>query len=171
MRIWSSRRWTWLTSSVAGLKGYCFTRIRARPYSRRQFRQQLWCYRIRKSRCGCKWTWAGKSGGRIDAESCGLQARKQETRAERIEWEHIVPAWTFGHQRQCWHSGGREHGVSDDQVFQAMEVDLFNLYPAVGEVNGERSNFNYGMTSKAAPQYGQCKTKVDFEQRAAEPRD
>jgi len=121
--------------------------------------------------CGCKWTWVGKSGGRIDAESCGLKTRKQEARAERTEWEHIVPAWTFGHQRQCWQSGGREHCVDDDPVFRAMEADLFNLYPSVGEVNGDRSNFNYGMASGVAPQYGQCKTKVDFDQRAAEPRD
>ncbi|EGH45991.1 deoxyribonuclease I [Pseudomonas syringae pv. pisi str. 1704B] len=56
-------------------------------------------------------------------------------------------------------------------MFQAMEADLFNLYPSVGEVNGDRSNFNYGMASGVAPQYGQCKTKVDFDQRAAEPRD
>lgn len=121
--------------------------------------------------CGCKWTWVGKSGGRIDADSCGLKTRKQETRAERTEWEHIVPAWTFGHQRQCWQNGGREHCVDDDPVFRAMEADLFNLYPSVGEVNGDRSNFNYGMASGVAPQYGQCKTKVDFGQRAAEPRD
>lgn len=52
-----------------------------------------------------------------------------------------------------------------------MEADLFNLYPSVGEVNGDRSNFNYGIAPGVAPQYGQCKTKVDFEQRAAEPRD
>jgi deoxyribonuclease-1 len=121
--------------------------------------------------CGCKWTWVGKSGGRIDAESCGLKARKQENRAERTEWEHIVPAWTFGNQRQCWKNGGREHCVDDDPVFRAMEADLFNLYPSVGEVNGDRSNFNYGMAADVAPQYGQCKTRVDFEQRAAEPRD
>lgn len=121
--------------------------------------------------CGCKWTWVGKSGGRIDAESCGLQARKQEIRSERTEWEHIVPAWTFGHQRQCWQHGGREHCVNDDPVFRAMEANLFNLYPSVGEVNGDRSNFNYGMVAGVAPQYGQCKTKVDFDQRAAEPRD
>lgn len=121
--------------------------------------------------CGCKWTWVGKSGGRIDASSCGLQDRKQTNRAERTEWEHIVPAWTFGHQRQCWQEGGREHCVKDDPVFQAMEADLFNLYPSVGEVNGDRSNFNYGMASGVAPQYGQCKTKIDFDQRAAEPRD
>jgi deoxyribonuclease-1 len=121
--------------------------------------------------CGCKWRWVGKSGGRIDADSCGLQARKQETRAERTEWDHIVPAWTFGYQRQCWQNGGRKHCVDDDTVFRAMEADLFNLYPSVGEVNGDRSNFNYGMASGVAPQYGQCKTKVDFDQRAAEPRD
>ena len=121
--------------------------------------------------CGCKWTWVGKSGGRIDADSCGLKARKQENRAERTEWEHIVPAWTFGNQRQCWQKGGRKHCVDDDPVFRAMEADLFNLYPSVGEVNGDRSNFNYGMASGVAPQYGQCKTRVDFNQRAAEPRD
>jgi deoxyribonuclease-1 len=121
--------------------------------------------------CGCKWTWVGKSGGRIDAQSCGLKARSQETRAERTEWEHIVPAWTFGNQRQCWKNGGREHCVDDDPVFRAMEADLFNLYPSVGEVNGDRSNFNYGMATGVAPQYGQCKTRVDFNQRAAEPRD
>jgi deoxyribonuclease-1 len=121
--------------------------------------------------CGCKWTWVGKSGGRIDAASCGLKARKHEIRAERTEWEHIVPAWTFGNQRQCWKNGGREHCVDDDPVFRAMEADLFNLYPSVGEVNGDRSNFNYGMATGVAPQYGQCKTRVDFDQRAAEPRD
>lgn len=121
--------------------------------------------------CGCKWTWVGKSGGRIDAESCGVKARKAENRAERTEWEHIVPAWTFGNQRQCWKNGGREHCVDDDPVFRAMEADLFNLYPSVGEVNGDRSNFNYGMATGVALQYGQCKTRVDFDQRAAEPRD
>ncbi|MNY16048.1 Endonuclease-1 precursor [compost metagenome] len=61
--------------------------------------------------------------------------------------------------------------MDDDPVFRAMEADLFNLYPSVGEVNGDRSNFNYGMASGVAPQYGQCKTRVDFDQRAAEPRD
>lgn len=121
--------------------------------------------------CGCQWQWVGKSGGRVDAASCGYQARKQESRGERTEWEHIVPAWTFGHQRQCWQNGGREHCVADDPVFRAMEADLFNLYPAVGEVNGDRANFNYGMAQGVQRQYGQCATKIDFQDRAAEPRD
>ena len=79
-------------------------------------------------------TWLGKSGSRIDAETCGYQTRKQQNRAERTEWEHIVPAWTFGNQRKCWKNGGREHCVDDDPVFLAMEAVLFNLYSSVGEV-------------------------------------
>jgi len=121
--------------------------------------------------CGCHWQWTGKSGGRIDFASCGYQTRSQQNRAERVEWEHIVPAWIFGHQRQCWQNGGRKNCVSDDPVFRAMEADLYNLYPSVGEVNGDRSNYQYGMVTGVAPQYGQCKTKVDFAGRAAEPRD
>ncbi|MGC3334292.1 endonuclease [Pseudomonas aeruginosa] len=121
--------------------------------------------------CGCAWEWVGKSGGRIDAASCGYETRTQQTRAERIEWEHIVPAWVFGHQRQCWQNGGRKHCVADDPVFRAMEADLFNLYPSVGEVNGDRSNYQYERVAGGAPQYGACTTRVDFKGRAAEPRD
>lgn len=121
--------------------------------------------------CGCKWQWFGKSGGRVDAGSCGYEVRKQPNRAERTEWEHIVPAWTFGHQRQCWQNGGRKNCVATDPVFRVMEADLYNLYPSVGEVNGDRANFNYGMASNAAPQYGRCSTRIDFSERTAEPRD
>ena len=51
--------------------------------------------------CGCKIDWQGKKGV-IDLESCGYKVRKNENRASRVEWEHVVPAWQFGHQRQCW---------------------------------------------------------------------
>lgn len=121
--------------------------------------------------CGCKWQWVGKSGGRVDAESCGYEVRKQPNRAARTEWEHIVPAWTFGHQRQCWQNGGRKNCVANDPVFRAIEADLFNLYPAIGEVNGDRAHFNYGMVSGTPPQYGQCTTKIDFNGRTVEPRN
>ena len=120
--------------------------------------------------CGCRWEWVGKSGGRIDPESCGYETRKQQTRADRVEWEHIVPAWVFGHQRQCWQNGGRKNCVADDPVFRAMEADLFNIYPSVGEINGDRSNFQYGMV-RTDPQYGACSTRIDFRGKAAEPRD
>jgi deoxyribonuclease-1 len=121
--------------------------------------------------CGCKWVWTGKSGGRIDPESCGYETRAQQTRADRIEWEHIVPAWIFGHQRQCWQNGGRKNCIADDPVFRAMEADLYNIYPSVGEVNSDRSNYQYGMVTGTSPQYGACPTRIDFKERAAEPRN
>ena len=120
--------------------------------------------------CGCRWTWTGESGGRMDLAGCGYQARKDPNRAARLEWEHIVPASTFGRQRQCWQQGGREHCQATDPTFSLMEADLHNLYPAVGEVNADRSNLNYGVAAGPAA-YGQCPTRVDFAARSAEPRD
>lgn len=52
-----------------------------------------------------------------------------------------------------------------------MEADLFNLYPSIGEVNGDRANFNYGMAAGVGAQYGACQTRIDFGSRTAEPRN
>lgn len=120
--------------------------------------------------CGCPWQWRGKSGGRVDPHECGYQVRKQAVRAARIEWEHIVPASNFGRQRQCWQRGGRKHCEATDPVFSRMEADLHNLAPSVGEVNGDRQNFNYGLLPGAPARHGQCDFRVDFKQRLVQPR-
>lgn len=121
--------------------------------------------------CGCKWNWVGKSGGRVDHNSCGYRVRSQENRAERTEWEHALPASSFGQQRQCWQNGGRKNCTANDPVFSRMEADLFNLFPSVGEVNGDRSNYPFGVAQVAVGQYGQCQSKTDFKGRTFEPRD
>lgn len=121
--------------------------------------------------CGCTWRWVGRTGGRIDPRSCGYEVRALPERAARIEYEHITPAWSFGHQRQCWQNGGRKNCVATDPVFRAMEADAHNLTVVVGEVNADRSHYNYAQLSKTPYQYGACATRVDFNQRAAEPRD
>lgn len=122
--------------------------------------------------CGCQWDWLGASGGRVDLNSCGYHVRKQQNRAERIEWEHIVPAWVFGHQRQCWQHGGRKNCIADDPVFRTMEADLHNLAPSIGEVNGDRSNLSYGqLAGNVEYPYGQCRSRIDFKAREFEPRD
>jgi endonuclease I len=94
--------------------------------------------------------------------------RKNENRASRIEWEHVVPAWQFGHQRQCWQDGGRKN-CAKDPVYRQMESDMHNLQPAVGEVNGDRGNFMYSQWNGGEGQYGQCAMKVDFKEKVAEP--
>jgi len=52
-----------------------------------------------------------------------------------------------------------------------MEADLHNLVPAIGEVNGDRSNFRFAMIEGEPRVYGQCDFEVDFKERKAEPRD
>ncbi|QHM72348.1 deoxyribonuclease I [Mixta intestinalis] len=117
--------------------------------------------------CGCKITWQEKKGI-PDLASCGYQVRKNANRANRIEWEHVVPAWQFGHQRQCWQEGGRKN-CSKDEGYRQIESDLHNLQPAIGEVNGDRGNFLFSQWNGNEHQYGQCEMKIDFKNKLAEP--
>nr|WP_199068639.1 endonuclease [Chromobacterium sp. ASV5] len=117
--------------------------------------------------CGCRY-----QGKAVDWASCGYQPRKSEARASRIEWEHVVPAWVLGHQRQCWQQGGRKACSQNDALFRMAEGDLNNLVPAVGEVNGDRGNFAYGAWElHPRPIYGQCQSIVDFKLKRFQPRE
>lgn len=109
-------------------------------------------------------------------EECGYKPRleftrsgKVNVRAKRIEWEHIVPAWEFGHQLQCWKDGGRKNCRKNSKKFKIMEADINNLAPAIGEINGDRSNYRFGMLSNTPKRYGSCGVKIDFKQRVIEP--
>ncbi|WP_254456685.1 endonuclease [Deefgea piscis] len=117
--------------------------------------------------CGCQY-----SGKVIDWASCNYQPRKNAERARRLEWEHVVPAWVIGHQRQCWKNGGRKNCSANDVIYQIAEGDLVNLVPAVGEVNGDRSNYAFSAwTRNPPPMYGSCQTIVDFKAKKVQPRE
>ncbi len=127
--------------------------------------------------CGCGYD----NKKRVDAASCGYKPRKNAQRGQRIEWEHVVPAHAFGQTRQCWREPicttkkgkaykGRRCCEKVDPVFRAMVSDLNNLVPAVGELNGDRSHFNFTMLEGEPRQYGSCDFEVDFKARKAEPR-
>lgn len=139
--------------------------------AKKELRQQVYHDRntLGDSYCGCPWEWVGASGGRVDLDACGYEIRAQRVRAERIEWEHVVPASQFGRQRQCWQEGGRRNCTQNDPVFSMMEADMHNLTPVVGEINADRSNYNFGRLPKGDPQYGACDFQVDFSQRTAQP--
>lgn len=125
--------------------------------------------------CGCD---IKKQGKKLvpDPTHCGYVPRntltrsgKVNQRALRIEWEHIVPAWEFGHQLQCWQGGGRNNCRKVSAKFRLMEADINNLAPAIGEINADRSNYRFGMLAQNATQYGRCEVKVNFKQRVVEP--
>ena len=117
--------------------------------------------------CGCRYI-----GKAVDLNSCGYVARKNENRASRIEWEHVVPASHLGLQQQCWQDGGRKNCSGKDAHFDQMEGDLNNLVPAVGEVNGDRGDMNYGAWTRTPEHvYGQCRSVPDFKNRRFQPRE
>ncbi|XBC40611.1 MAG: endonuclease [Buchnera aphidicola (Nurudea yanoniella)] len=118
--------------------------------------------------CGCKISWI-KKRGTPQLKSCGYKIRKNAIRAHRIEWEHVVPAWKFGHLQACWKKGGRKN-CSNNENYEKIETDLHNLQPVIGEINADRSNFEYGqLKNETKYQYGYCSMKIDFKNKIAEP--
>jgi len=127
--------------------------------------------------CGCGFD----KKKRVEPSVCGYEPRKNNKRAKRIEWEHIVPAHTLGQSRQCWREPictnskgkaykGRQCCEKVDPVFRTMESDLHNLVPAVGELNADRSNFSFNMIEGEPRNYGACDFEVDRKLRKVEPR-
>ena len=126
--------------------------------------------------CGCDYS----PGHHVDLNSCRMSQLEGIERAKRIEAEHVFPAYHFGQHRQCWREPmctdrdgdtfkGRDCCEEIDPVFRAAHNDLHNLVPAVGEINGDRSNLNWGMVEGEAREYGACNFEVDRSIRRAEP--
>lgn len=125
--------------------------------------------------CGCALTpytpeGASKSKRKLlpNWQSCGFQPRKNAKRAGRVEWEHIMPAHHFGQHLACWRNGGRK-ACRKDPLFKKMEGDMHNLVPAIGEVNGDRSNYKFGIIAGENRVYGRCDAEVNFKQKRFEP--
>ncbi len=139
--------------------------------------------------CGCRYEIQGVSPGsgrlrartRIRRDACGYEPKVNSERAQRLEWEHVVPAATLGEQRPAWTDGhkdcvdddgepyaGRRCATKVDGLFQRMEADMHNLVPTIGEINGERSNRPMGIVRGEPRSFGRC----DFEVRdgVAEPK-
>ncbi len=142
--------------------------------------------------CDCPFSLEPGRGLRVDLAACGYTSAGHATRAERIEWEHAVPAAKFGRTFAAWREGdprcvdgrGRPyHGRTCARLaspeFSRMEADLHNLFPAVGEVNGLRGDLPMGLAEARAPasakrearvlRFGACKSRVEgmvFQPRA-----
>ena len=50
-----------------------------------------------------------------------------------------------------------------------MEADLHNLVPAVGEVNGDRNNYSFGMLGNYVSDYGRCNFIIDRDLKTVQP--
>lgn len=101
-------------------------------------------------------------------------------RANRVEWEHVVPAENFGRAFDEWREGspecvdnrgkafkGRRCAEKVNPEYRHMQADMYNLYPAIGAVNAMRSNFNFQMLPGEESSFGSCEMKIA--DRKAEP--
>lgn len=101
-------------------------------------------------------------------------------RANRVEWEHVVPAENFGRAFEEWREGspecvdnrgkafkGRKCAEKVNPEYRHMQADMYNLYPAIGAVNAMRSNFNFQMLPGEESSFGSCEMKIA--DRKAEP--
>lgn len=114
----------------------------------------------------CDCTYASKVP---DLASCGMEEADLGSRAGRTEAEHVVPASAFGRTRDCWAAGGRKHCSDVDPVYKTFESDLHNLVPAVGEINGDRSDFSMGLLDGEHHAYGACDFEVSTDDDMVEP--
>ena len=91
---------------------------------------------------------------------CKLLISKFKKRQKRLEWEHVVPAHSFGNSFVEWRNSkkfcpgkknskgifksvsNRKCASKKNKLFRYMESDLYNLVPAVGAINAIRSNFS-----------------------------
>lgn len=96
--------------------------------------------------CGCEF-----KNGKIPKDAkCGIKARKNQNRAFKIEFEHIVPFENQVGHTVVWDSGnplckGKKGRKCASKIFGHIEADLWNLWPAGGEMNGDRSNYTFAM--------------------------
>lgn len=133
--------------------------------------------------CNCIYDYKKEKGREkmvVYNDSCGYKPRKNKKRGETIEWEHIMPAYRFASSLQCWNEKicvdkngksykGRKCCEKVDKKFRIMQADMYNLVPSVGELNGDRSNYSYGIIDGEARLYGECDFEVSG--KKAEPKE
>ena len=127
--------------------------------------------------CRCKY-----QNNEPDWKSCGFSFRKDKKRASRIEWEHVLPASYFGVKFDTWKTGhpecvskkgkkfkGRKCTEKIHSIYRKMQADLYNLQPAIGEVNGLRSNYQIGIINGEKREFGKC--DVEISNKIVEPTE
>lgn len=133
--------------------------------------------------CGCPYKRkASGSGGLMDpAVGCPNIVKEGKSRTTRTEWEHVVPAARMGQHLACWNPGidacvksdgtrfkGRKCCEKHNPAFRAAHNDPHNLFPANGQLNGDRSNHPFGVVEGEPRKYGACDFEVGGSPKRAE---
>ncbi len=123
--------------------------------------------------CGCPYRPATEEEKKMrsgnlwmEGSVCGYRAKNPRTkkgkpnaRAMRVEWEHVVPAKWLATGFGCEEKTRSECRKNDG--YKKAEGDLFNLFPAIGELNAHRSARLYGYIQDETRHYGACDFEVN----------
>ena len=103
----------------------------------------------------------------------GFVTPSYHKRAERVEWEHVVPAENFGRAFAEWRNGspqcvdnqgrtfkGRRCAEKANMEYRHIQADMHNLTPAIGAVNALRRNYNFALLPDAENTFGTCAMKI-----------
>ena len=85
-----------------------------------------------------------------------------------INVEHVFPMSWVTRALNC---GRRKECRASSAEFNRIEADLHNLFPALTEINDERSSFPFAMIKGEQRRYGKCDFEFDSKRRVVEPRD
>lgn len=97
---------------------------------------------------------------------CDDQFDSHDRRGVNIE--HVFPMSWVTNALDC---GTRNQCRNNSSMFNRIEADLHNLYPARTKVNSSRASFRFGEVRGEARRFGQaCDFEVDHRARVAEPR-
>ncbi|MBM4375399.1 MAG: endonuclease [Deltaproteobacteria bacterium] len=120
-------------------------------------------------------------GGEVDFTRCCVA--RQHAKRPAVEWEHVVPAATFGGALPEWRDGhprcqkrdkpfrGRKCARRVSRLFQALEGDLHNLFPEVGDVNGARGDTPMGLVVETSVRHRELPScGLRFGKGVVEPR-
>jgi deoxyribonuclease-1 len=120
----------------------------------KRFARVIWSENQKTFYCGCSYY----NKGIVNRNSCGYKPKKDTIRAKRIEWEHIVPASRLGSTiNKCRNTVNRRSCLRSQSLeFNRMEADLYNLVPAIGELNAIRRNYQFGIIDGEPRDFGEC---------------
>ena len=95
------------------------------------------------------------------------QQRFSSPHGRGINVEHVFPMSWVTKALNC---GTRKQCRQKSDVFNLIEADLHNLYPARTDVNADRSSFRFGEVAGESRHYGQaCDFEVNRHRRVVEP--
>ena len=127
--------------------------------------------------CGCSF-----EGKTPDFSSYGYIPKKNNKLVNCIEWEHVFPAHAFGNSFSEWRDGhpkcfkkngkkfkGRKCVEKVNEKYRRMQADMYNLYPAIGEINGRRSNYSMAIINGEKREFGKC--DVEIKNKKVEPKE